>query len=144
MTDAGINFHFDVDGEDFSSAGAASVEVKKNLRQLGFPPDIIRKVAIAMYEGEINMVIHANGGIIDVDIFPDKVVMVLTDHGPGIPDVPLAMQEGYSTAGEEVLNLGFGAGMGLPNMKRSSDEMHIDTSIGVGTTVTMTIYIRTI
>ena len=143
MTDA-VKFHFDVDGDNFTSAGEASVKVKKLLRQLSIDPDIIKRVSIAMYEGEINMVIHANGGIIDVDIFPDKVVMVLTDHGPGIPDVPLAMQEGYSTAGEEVLNLGFGAGMGLPNMKRSSDEMHIDTSIGVGTTVTMTIYIRTI
>lgn len=86
------------------------------------------------------MVIHANGGIIDVDIFPDRIIMELKDKGPGIPDVELAMQEGYSTANEEVLNLGFGAGMGLPNMKRSSDEMKIDTVINVGTTVTMTIY----
>ena len=139
-----IILKYPISGEDFTRAGEASSDVKRKLKQMGVNPEAIRKVAIAMYEGEINMVIHANGGIIDVDIFPDKVVMVLTDHGPGIPDVPLAMQEGYSTAGEEVLNLGFGAGMGLPNMKRSSDEMHIDTSIGVGTTVTMTIYIRTI
>ena len=125
-----IHYQYTVDGDDFTLAGEASSALKQTLK--------------LMYEGEINMVIHANGGIIDVDIFPDKIVMVLTDHGPGIPDVPLAMQEGYSTAGEEVLNLGFGAGMGLPNMKRSSDEMHIDTSIGVGTTVTMTIYIRMI
>ena len=139
-----IILKYPISGEDFTRAGEASSDVKRKLKQMGVNPEAIRKVAIAMYEGEINMVIHANGGIIDVDIFPDKIVMVLTDHGPGIPDVPLAMQEGYSTAGEEVLNLGFGAGMGLPNMKRSSDEMHIDTSIGVGTTVTMTIYIRTI
>ena len=139
-----IKLTYNVPGDDFTRAGEASSDVKGVLKKLGLSPVVVRKVAIAMYEGEINMVIHANGGIIDVDIFPDKVVMVLTDHGPGIPDVPLAMQEGYSTAGEEVLNLGFGAGMGLPNMKRSSDEMHIDTSIGVGTTVTMTIYIRTI
>ena len=139
-----LPLHFTVLGDDFTCAGEASSKVKNKLKQLGYNSEAIRRAAIAMYEGEINMVIHANGGIIDVDIFPDKVVMVLTDHGPGIPDVPLAMQEGYSTAGEEVLNLGFGAGMGLPNMKRSSDEMHIDTSIGVGTTVTMTIYIRTI
>ena len=139
-----IILKYPISGEDFTRAGEASSDVKRKLKQMGVNPEAIRKVAIAMYEGEINMVIHANGGIIDVDIFPDKVVMVLTDHGPGIPDVPLAMQEGYSTAGEEVLNLGFGAGMGLPNMKRSSDEMHIDTSIGVGTTVTMTIYTRTI
>ena len=139
-----LPLHFAVLGDDFTCAGEASSKVKNKLKQLGYNSEAIRRAAIAMYEGEINMVIHANGGIIDVDIFPDKIVMVLTDHGPGIPDVPLAMQEGYSTAGEEVLNLGFGAGMGLPNMKRSSDEMHIDTSIGVGTTVTMTIYIRTI
>ena len=139
-----LPLHFTVLGDDFTCAGEASSKVKNKLKQLGYNSEAIRRAAIAMYEGEINMVIHANGGIIDVDIFPDKIVMVLTDHGPGIPDVPLAMQEGYSTAGEEVLNLGFGAGMGLPNMKRSSDEMHIDTSIGVGTTVTMTIYIRTI
>lgn len=88
------------------------------------------------------MVIHANGGVIDVDIFPDRIVMVLKDEGPGIPDVELAMQEGYSTANEDVLNLGFGAGMGLPNMKRSSDEMRIDTVINVGTTVTMTVYFQ--
>ena len=139
-----ISFQYDVDGKDFTRAGEASSDMKNKLKTMNLDPAVVRRVAIAMYEGEINMVIHANGGIIDVDIFPDKIVMVLTDHGPGIPDVPLAMQEGYSTAGEEVLNLGFGAGMGLPNMKRSSDEMHIDTSIGVGTTVTMTIYIRTI
>ena len=139
-----IKLTYNVPGDDFTRAGEASSDVKGVLKKLGLSPVVVRKVAIAMYEGEINLVIHANGGIIDVDIFPDKIVMVLTDHGPGIPDVPLAMQEGYSTAGEEVLNLGFGAGMGLPNMKRSSDEMHIDTSIGVGTTVTMTIYIRTI
>ena len=124
-----IHYQYTVDGDDFTLAGEASSALKQTLKLMNLDADIIRRCAIAMYEGEINMVIHANGGIID---------------GPGIPDVPLAMQEGYSTAGEEVLNLGFGAGMGLPNMKRSSDEMHIDTSIGVGTTVTMTIYIRTI
>ena len=137
MTDAGINFHFDVDGEDFSSAGAASVEVKKNLRQLGFPPDVIRKVAIAMYEGEINMVIHAKGGEITVEITPSEIKMILADVGPGIPDVDQAMKAGYSTAPDEVRSLGFGAGMGLPNMKKYTDDMKIDTTIGVGTTITM-------
>ena len=85
------------------------------------------------------MVIHANGGIIDVDIFPDKIVMVLTDHGPGIPDVPLAMQEGYSTAPDEVRSLGFGAGRGLSNMKKNSDALRIESTVGVGTSVYMTI-----
>ena len=137
MTDAGVNFHFDVDGEDFSSAGAASVEVKKRLRQLGFPPDAIRKVAIAMYEGEINMVIHANGGTADVIVEPDTITMVLEDQGPGIPDVSLAMQEGFSTARDNIRSLGFGAGMGLPNMKKYTDSMEIETELGRGTKITM-------
>lgn len=132
-----LNFHFDVDGENFSSAGEASVVVKKKLRQLGFPPDIIRRVSIAMYEGEINMVIHANGGEADVTIDDDFITIVLKDTGPGIPDVNLAMQEGYSTARESIRALGFGAGMGLPNMKKYTDSMEIDTTVGVGTTITM-------
>ena len=132
-----IKFHFDVDGQDFSSAGEASVVVKKKLRQLGFPPDVIRKVSIAMYEGEINMVIHANGGTADVEVDDDDITIVLTDRGPGIPDLDLAMQEGYSTARDHIRALGFGAGMGLPNMKKYSDYMDIKTEIGVGTTITM-------
>lgn len=132
-----VRFHFDVDGADFSSAGAASVMVKKKLRQLGYPPDVIRKVSIAMYEGEINMVIHANGGSADVDVYDDEIVIILADKGPGIPDVELAMQEGYSTARDNIRVLGFGAGMGLPNMKKYTDEMTIDTVVGEGTTITM-------
>ena len=134
-----INFHFNVDGENFSSAGEASVVVKKKLRQLGFPPDIIRRVSIAMYEGEINMVIHANGGDADVTVDDDYITIVLKDTGPGIADVNLAMQEGYSTARESIRALGFGAGMGLPNMKKYTDSMEIDTTVGVGTTITMKI-----
>lgn len=134
-----LKFHFDVDGENFSSAGEASVVVKKKLRQLGFPPDIIRRVSIAMYEGEINMVIHANGGDADVTVDDDFITIVLKDTGPGIPDVNLAMQEGYSTARESIRALGFGAGMGLPNMKKYTDSMEIDTTVGVGTTITMKI-----
>lgn len=136
MTES-LKFHFDVDGENFSSAGEASVMVKKKLLQLGYSPDVIRKVSVAMYEGEINMVIHANGGVADVEVTDDEVVIILADHGPGIPDVDLAMQEGYSTARENIRELGFGAGMGLPNMKKYSDEMTIDTQVGVGTTITM-------
>lgn len=132
-----LKFHFDVDGKDFSSAGEASVIVKKKLRQLGYSSDVIRKVSIAMYEGEINMVIHAGGGIADVEVHEDKIVIILTDHGPGIPDVSLAMQEGYSTARENIRVLGFGAGMGLPNMKKYSDSMDIKTAPGEGTTITM-------
>ncbi len=132
-----IRFHFDVDGENFSSAGEASVTVKKKLRQLGYPPDIIRKVSVAMYEGEINMVIHADGGVADIEVGESEIVIILRDKGPGIPDVALAMQEGYSTARDHIRALGFGAGMGLPNMKKYTDSMHIDTEVGVGTTITM-------
>ena len=136
---ADVTFHFDVDGADFSSAGEASVNVKKKLRQLGVSPDVIRKVSIAMYEGEINMVIHAEGGVADVTVTDKEVVIVLADKGPGIPDVALAMKEGYSTARDNIRALGFGAGMGLPNMKKYTDSMKIDTEVGVGTTITMTV-----
>ena len=134
-----VRFHFVVDGEDFTSAGQASVQVKKNLRRLGIPPETIRRISIAMYEGEINMVIHANGGEAEVLVYEDRIVMILTDHGPGIADVEKAMQEGYSTAPDNVRSLGFGAGMGLPNMKRYTDDMRIDSVVGEGTTITMTV-----
>lgn len=132
-------FHFDVDGEDFTSAGQASVQVKKNLRRLGISPEIIRQVSIAMYEGEINMVIHADGGAADVIVSEDKIEIILADKGPGIADIELAMQEGYSTAPDSVRSLGFGAGMGLPNMKRYTDEMTIESVVGEGTTIKMVV-----
>lgn len=132
---------FKVAPDNFKAAGEASSAVKNNLRQLGAPKDVVRKVAVAMYEGEINMVIHANGGVITVTVTEDAVVMELKDTGPGIPDVEKAMQAGFSTAKDEARDLGFGAGMGLPNMKNNSDEMYIDTEVGVGTTVTMKVYI---
>lgn len=134
-----LTFHFDVDGEDFTSAGRASVQVKKNLRQLGIDPETIRRVSIAMYEGEINMVIHAGGGVADINVYEDKIEIILDDHGPGIPDINLAMQEGYSTAPDSVRSLGFGAGMGLPNMKRYTDSMVIDSTVNVGTKITMVV-----
>ncbi|MCR5150977.1 MAG: ATP-binding protein [Clostridiales bacterium] len=132
-----LKFTYNVDGEDFNSAGQASVSVKKNLRQLGIDPEIIRKVSIAMYEGEINMVIHAHGGTADVFVDDEKIGIVLSDKGPGIADISKAMQEGYSTATDTVRALGFGAGMGLPNMKRYTDYMNIESQIGEGTTITM-------
>ena len=132
-----VNFHFDIDGENFTSAGEASVAIKKHLRQMGFAPNVIRQVSVAMYEGEINMVIHANGGSADVNVYCDKIEIILKDNGPGIPDVSLAMQEGYSTAPDNIRSLGFGAGMGLPNMKRYTDEMRIESEVGRGTTVYM-------
>ena len=134
-------FDFIVDGEDFTSAGQASVQVKKNLRQLGIPPEVIRRVSIAMYEGEINMVIHAGGGEASVRVNENRTKIILTDHGPGIKDIEQAMQEGFSTAPDRIRSLGFGAGMGLPNMKRYSDSMDIKSKLGVGTTVTMEVNI---
>ncbi len=138
MTEA-VRFHFAVDGEDFTSAGQASVQVKKHLRRLGIDPETIRRLSIAMYEGEINMVIHADGGDADVLVYEDRIEVVLTDRGPGIADIEAAMQEGFSTAPDHVRSLGFGAGMGLPNMKRYTDDMKIESVVGEGTTITMTV-----
>ena len=129
MEDA-IVLTYDISADDFTRAGEASSDVKRKLKQMGVDPEAIRKVAIAMYEGEINMVIHAKGGLITVEMTPQQIKMILADVGPGIPDVELAMQAGYSTAPDEIRSLGFGAGMGLPNMKKYSDEMEIDTRLG--------------
>ena len=127
--------HYIVNGDDFSVAGENSSKVKRVLKQLGFSPETVRRTVIAMYEAEINMVIHANGGYIDTEISKDKIRVVLNDCGPGIPDIEKAMQEGFSTATNEVRELGFGAGMGLPNMKKYADELNITTEIGKGTRV---------
>ena len=132
-----VTFQYHVDGSDFTSAGQASVLIKKNLRQLGIDPEIIRRVSIAMYEGEINMVIHAHGGEAFVTVDPDAIEIRLVDQGPGIADIDRAMQEGYSTATDTVRSLGFGAGMGLPNMKRYTDSMEIRSEVGVGTDIIM-------
>ncbi len=132
-----LNFHFTVDGKDFTSAGNASVQVKKNLRRLGVDPEIIRRVSIAMYEGEINMVIHAGGGEADVNVTENYIDILLCDNGPGIKDVDKAMQEGFTTANENILSLGFGAGMGLPNMKKYTDYLEVESEVGKGTTIKM-------
>lgn len=137
-----IKFVRQVSGDDFTRAGEASSDVKSKLKQMGVSPEIVRKVAIALYEGEINMVIHAHGGTLEVTISPDEIDMILADHGPGIPDIEKAMQAGYSTAPDNIRSLGFGAGMGLPNMKKYTDEMNIQTVVGVGTTVTMKVRIN--
>lgn len=134
-----LKLHYLVDGDDFTLAGEASSDTKRVLKKLGINPEAVRKVAIAMYEGEINMVIHADGGTADVEIGDREIRIILADQGPGIPDVALAMQEGWSTAPDEIRSLGFGAGMGLPNMKRYSDTFELQTEVGVGTTVTMTV-----
>ena len=136
-----LNFRFVVDGNDFTSAGQASIQIKKNLRRLGLDPETIRRVSIAMYEGEINMVIHAHGGVADVNVYEDCIEIILKDNGPGIQNIEQAMQEGFSTAPDQIRSLGFGAGMGLPNMKRYTDDMKIESTVGVGTTVTMRVNI---
>jgi anti-sigma regulatory factor (Ser/Thr protein kinase) len=128
---------YEVPANDFTRAGEASSSIKSKLKKMGVDPEIVRKVAIAMYEGEINMVIHATGGKIDVTISPEEIEMILADHGPGIEDIERAMQAGYSTAPDNIRSLGFGAGMGLPNMKKYTDELIIESALGVGTTVTM-------
>lgn len=135
-----IKHTYTVSADDYSTAGEASAALKKVLRQLGFAAETIRRVAIAMYEGEINMVIHANGGQASAEISEDKIKITLADSGPGIPDVELAMKEGYSTASDRARSMGFGAGMGLPNIKRCSDEFQIETEVGKGTTLIITIY----
>jgi anti-sigma regulatory factor (Ser/Thr protein kinase) len=135
-----LKLHYNVPGDDFTRAGEASGSVKRTLKDLGFSPEMVRKVVIALYEAEINLVIHAGGGEIDVEISPESVDMVLTDKGPGIPDVEMAMKEGYSTAPDNVRSLGFGAGMGLPNIKKYTDEMKIDSVVGEGTTMYLKVY----
>ena len=135
-----LELKYIVPGDDFTRAGEASGDVKHKLKKIGYNPDAIRRVSIAMYEGEINMVIHAGGGEAEVNIDPDRVEILLIDHGPGIADVEKAMQAGFSTAPDNVRSLGFGAGMGLPNMKKDSDEMYIETEVGKGSTVRMIVY----
>lgn len=130
-----MQLHYEVDGEDFLRAGEASAAVKRVLKQLGISGEIVRKVAIAMYEAEMNMVIHGKGGEIDVVLTSEYVEIVLKDEGPGIPDIALAMKEGYSTAPAHIRELGFGAGMGLPNIKKYSDELNITSKWGKGTAV---------
>lgn len=133
-----VHLTYEIPGDDFTHAGDASGQVKRALKKIGLDPEIIRNVTIAMYEGEINAVIHAGGGTADVEITPNKITIILKDQGPGIENVELAMQEGFSTAEDNIRTLGFGAGMGLPNIKKYSDTMDIQTQVGVGTTLTLT------
>ena len=132
-------FRFELEGGNFSKAGYASSQIKKVLRQLGIDPKIIKRTVVALYEAEVNVVAHAWRGVAEIEITPERISMILTDEGPGIADIPLAMQEGYSTASPEVREMGFGAGMGLPNMKKYTDDMKIESVVGKGTTITMTV-----
>lgn len=136
-----MKLHYEVNGDDFTRAGETSSKVKKTLNQLGFNPEVVRKVAIAMYEGEINMVIHAGGGEAIVRVNEEYIEIILDDKGPGIKNIEQAMQEGFSTAPDQIRSLGFGAGMGLPNMKRYTDSMEITSTVGVGTKVVMRVNI---
>jgi len=137
-----IKQQYTVNANDFVAAGAVSAAVKKTLKQLGFPNEMIRRTSIAMYEGEINMVIHAEGGVIDVEIFDDRIIITLADKGPGIPDIESALKEGWSTATDAVREMGFGAGMGLPNIRKNTDGFELTSEIGVGTTLKITIETR--
>ena len=130
---------YDVPGDDFTRAGEASGAIKKTLKELGFKSEVIRRVAISTYEAEINMVIHANGGAITATISPERISVEFADCGPGIPDISLALREGWSTATDDVRNLGFGAGMGLPNIMKNADDFDIKTQQGVGTTLKISI-----
>ncbi|HEX2945033.1 MAG TPA: anti-sigma regulatory factor [Clostridia bacterium] len=134
-----MKLHYDIPAYDLTYAGEASSNVKKLLVQLGIDPVRVKKAAIAMYEAEINAVIHGNGGAADVEISSGRIVICISDKGPGIADLELAMQEGWSTASDEIREMGFGAGMGLPNMKRYADRLDIDTEVGKGTRVTITV-----
>ena len=134
-----LHLHYDIDGNDFMAAGEASSDVKRVLKQLNFDSNIVRRATICMYEGEINMIIHADGGTADVYIDESGIEIVLADTGPGIADIEQAMREGYSTATQEIRELGFGAGMGLPNIKKHSDNLEVTSQVGVGTTLTIRI-----
>lgn len=136
-----MKFEYTIPAMDFMAAGKASTDMKRRLTQLGLPLELIKRVAISMYEAEMNVAIHGQGGRAEVEITTECITARFVDHGPGIADIELAMQEGYSTASEEIRNMGFGAGMGLPNMKRNSDELLIESTLGEGTTVTMRFYL---
>jgi len=128
---------FPVKADDMTTAGDVSARIKRQLKQLGVPASVVRRVSVGTYEAEINLVIHSDGGRIDYEITPEKIIIRVVDVGPGIPDLKKAMTEGWSTATNEVRNMGFGAGMGLPNMKRNADDFDIKSEVGVGTDITM-------
>ena len=137
-----MEFNFNLEGGNFSRAGTASSEVKKILKQLNVDPGLIKRIVVALYEAEVNVVAHAWEGIMNVVFDGKSIVVTITDKGPGISDINLAMQEGYSTASPEVREMGFGAGMGRPNMKKNCDKLNIESTVNVGTKVTMETYLQ--
>ncbi|HWR62413.1 MAG TPA: ATP-binding protein [Clostridia bacterium] len=137
-----IKYVFEVEKDDFVRAGEASSNIKKILRQLGIDSGVIRKISIATYEAEMNIVIHSLGGRVILEVTPDFIKVIACDRGPGIADPELAMQEGYSTATEKVREMGFGAGMGLPNMKKCSDRFNMNSTVGKGTEIFMEVDLK--
>lgn len=136
----GITVEFPLEGGDFNSAGEASSKIKLMLQQLGIRPDVIRRIAISSYEAEMNVIIHAYQGLLRARIYPSRTELNVEDRGPGISDIDLAMQEGYTTAPDNIREMGFGAGMGLPNIARCTDEFNIKSELGIGTKLAMVIY----
>ncbi len=132
-----MEFKYEIEGGNFSRAGHASSSVKKVLKQLNVDASVIKRVVVALFEGEVNVVAHAQKGIIYVTLDPTRIVVRIEDTGPGIPDIPKAMEAGFSTASQSVREMGFGAGMGLPNMKKNADELNITSTVGEGTVVEM-------
>ena len=135
-----MEFNYNIEGGNFSKAGQASSEVKKILKQLNIDAMLIKRIVVALYEAEVNVVAHAYEGVMKVAVNPEYIEGIISDKGPGIPDISLAMQEGYSTASPKVREMGFGAGMGLPNMKKNCDKLEIESNVNEGTKVTMTTY----
>jgi serine/threonine-protein kinase RsbT len=140
--DVVLREQFSIRGGDFGRAGEVSTTIKSKLKEIGFPSDVVRRVAIATYEAEMNVVVYADEAVVTFEATPTVITVMLVDRGRGIEDIELAMQEGYSTATEEIREMGFGAGMGLPNIKRNSDDLAIDSEVGVGTTVRITVLAR--
>lgn len=139
MAKRNLEWNYEIDGKDFRNAGKVSSKVKEILKELGFDPNFVRRIAIASYEAEMNVVCHAEKGMLHFTIGPEKLKIMVEDRGPGIPDIELAMQEGYSTAPPEIREMGFGAGMGLPNIKKNVDTLSIVSTVGEGTMVEMVI-----
>jgi anti-sigma regulatory factor (Ser/Thr protein kinase) len=136
MSEPIYSSRYEVHKDDFAAAGEVSALIKRKLKQIGMDASVIRKIAVAAYEAEVNMIIHSLGGEMSLEIYPEHVLITSADTGPGITDINLAMQEGYSTASEDVRNMGFGAGMGLPNMNKNCDRMDVESS-PAGTTIRM-------
>lgn len=137
-----MHFEYKIEGGDFTKAGYASSQVKRSLKQLNVDPKVIKRVVVALYEGEVNIVAHAYHGNILIDIDTNKIRITLIDQGPGISNIEQAMQMGFSTATPEVREMGFGAGMGLPNIKNNSDEFKLESEVGVGTKLEILVYIN--